>query len=139
MRSSMRTSTETRGARMRATIEVKKSSVKRQQRTPAVPKQSSRRDEFALGLAADCPAVMPMASDVDGTTPGFPRDAIPALRLHFQSSRADYLERRQSPENPGFIELYCKLCLHLVVASRDEFVLPIAVKAHNCGARMAAI
>ena len=118
---------------MRASVEVKKSSVKKQPRTPAVPKQLSRKDEFALGLAADYPAVMPVTSDVAGPPPSFPREAIPALRLHFQALRAEYLERRQSPGNPGLIELYCKLCLRLVVASRDEFVFPIAVKAHKCG------
>jgi hypothetical protein len=118
---------------MRANVEVRKSSVKKQLRTPVVSKQISRKDDFALGLAATCPAVMPVASDVASPPPGFPREVIPALRLHFQTSRPDYLERRQSPGNPGFIELYCKLCLRLVVASRNEVVFSIAVKAHNCG------
>ena len=118
---------------MRTNVEVRKSSVKKQPRTPVVSKKISRKDDFALGLAATYPTVMPVASDVAGPPPGFLREVIPALRLHFQASRPDYLERRQSPDNPGFIELYCKLCLHLVVASRDEFVLPIAAKAHQCG------
>jgi hypothetical protein len=88
--------------------------------------------ELAPGFAASFPAMMPIASDT-GTRPAFPREAIPALRLHFQSSRAEYVERRLNPHNEGVIELYCKLCLRLIVASRDEFVFPIAVKAHKCG------
>jgi hypothetical protein len=124
---------------MPASAEVSRSSVKRRPRTPAVSQPGSRKDELALDLAAGCPTVMPAASAVACPPPNFAHDAIPALRLHFQTSRAGYFERQQSPENPGFIELYCKLCLNLVVASRDEFVLPIAVKAHNCGARTPAI
>ncbi|MBZ5507303.1 MAG: hypothetical protein LAO78_17730 [Acidobacteriia bacterium] len=124
---------------MPASAEVSKSSVKRRPRTPAASKQGLRKNEFAPCLAANYPAVMPVAAAVSGPPPSFPRDAIPALRLHFQTSRAEYFERHQSPENPGFIELYCKLCTHLVVASRDEFVLPIAVKAHKCGGRTPTI
>jgi hypothetical protein len=89
--------------------------------------------ELSLGFASSFPVVMAWPSDAPGGPPAFPREAIPALRLHFQSSRAEYVERRLNAHNEGVIELYCKLCLRLIVASRDEFVFPIAVKAHKCG------
>jgi hypothetical protein len=82
---------------------------------------------------ASLPAVMPLASDALGKTPNLHREAFSAMRLHFQSARAEYVERRLNPHNAGVIELYCKLCLRLIVASRDEFVFPVAVKAHKCG------
>jgi hypothetical protein len=56
-----------------------------------------------------------------------------SMHLYCQPSRAKFVERRQEESNPGVIKLYCKLCQRLIVASRDEFVLPIAVKAHKCG------
>ena len=59
------------------------------------------------------------------------------MRLYFRPSQAEFVERRQK-QSMGVIELYCRLCERLIVASRDEFVLPIAVRAHKCGSLRAA-
>ena len=102
-------------------------------RPTTVKKRQGASKKAPSGFASPFPGVMPIASDVPGQPRAFPQEAIPALRLHFQSSRAEYVERRMNSHNAGVVELYCKLCLRLIVASRDEFVFPIAVKAHKCG------
>jgi hypothetical protein len=102
-------------------------------RSTTARKPAVAAKEVSLGFASSFPAVTALASDTPGGSPAFPREAIPALRLHFQSARAEYVERRINAHNEGVVELYCKLCLRLIVASRDEFVFPIAVKAHKCG------
>lgn len=54
------------------------------------------------------------------------------MREYFHPSRAELVERREDGASLGVIELHCKLCQRLIVASRDEFILPIAAKAHKC-------
>jgi hypothetical protein len=102
-------------------------------RPTTVKTRQGASKKVSSGFASPFPGVMPIASAVPKGQRAFPQEAIPALRLHFQSSRAEYVERRMNSHNAGVIELYCKLCLRLIVASRDEFVFPIAVKAHKCG------
>ena len=84
--------------------------------------------DFKPGFTAQMPASPVSISHPSRTT----HQAFLSMRLYFQPSRAEFVERRQK-ESMGVIQLYCRLCERLIVASRDEFVLPIAVKAYKCG------
>jgi hypothetical protein len=99
----------------------------------AAKAKRTQENDLALDLEPVFPA--PMLASAIGASKSFriPHHAWLSMRLYFQPSRAEFVERREEESNLGMIELYCKLCERLIVASRDEFVLPIAVKAHKCG------